>query len=304
MSNEKNGHNGRSGKRGPITGGAGAGLTLGSLFAGIGGFDLGFERAGWRTAWQVEINARNRAVLNDRFPDAELFEDVRYCGKRNLPWVDCITAGFPCQDISISGSSSGKENRKGLGGGRSGLFHEAVRIIGEIQPAWVVLENVPALLHSNDCADFEVVINCLAERGYLGFWRVLNARYFGVPQNRRRIFLVAGLGRYPSLEFLADAAPVEPIPCAFGEGAELRSADEWAGHTLQACNSGSRISMGSEVLVAEADGWGAMVGRERVSEIHGIPAGLDEGHLQAKFGAGNSVCPAVAEWIGRILAES
>jgi hypothetical protein len=158
----------------------------------IGGFDVGFENAGYRTAWQVELNPVNRAVLADRFPHAQQFEDVRQCGVHNLSPVDVITGGFPCQDISLAGRKP-----TGLRGERSGLFWEVIRILKETQPRWVVLENVVNLLAVNDSQDFETVIRALADCGYVGFWRVLNAQYFGVPQQRRRIFLVAGHRRMP-----------------------------------------------------------------------------------------------------------
>ena len=116
--------------------------TIGSLFAGIGGFDVGYENAGYRSAWQVEINPVNRAVLADRFPHARQFEDVRQCGAHNLSPVDVLTAGFPCQDISIAGARPSNQATRGLRGERSGLFWEVIRILKEIQPRWVVLENV------------------------------------------------------------------------------------------------------------------------------------------------------------------
>lgn len=170
---------------------------IGSLFAGIGGFDVGFENAGYRTAWQVELNPTNRAVLADRFPHATQFEDVRHCGAHNLIPVNVLTAGFPCQDISIAGSRPNNKDTRGLRGQRSGLFWEVIRILKETQPRWVVLENVVNLLAINDSQDFETVIGALAQCGYVGCWRVLNAQYFGVPQQRRRIFLVAGHRRMP-----------------------------------------------------------------------------------------------------------
>jgi DNA (cytosine-5)-methyltransferase 1 len=275
--------------------------TIGSLFAGIGGFDTGFERAGWRTAWQVEINPINRAVLANRFPHARQFEDVRACGAANLSAVDCITAGFPCQDISNAGNSTRQKTPRGLKGARSGLFHEVVRILREIQPTWVVLENVPQLLASNDCEDIEVVIRSLAQCGYVGFWRVFDAQYFGVPQRRRRIFLVAGLGRFPSMELLADAAPVEAIPTSTAAVEVPRREDAFAGSTLSARNSSCRIMLGCEVLVAEENGWSSMVERERVAALHGIPLGLDDPNLAEAFAAGNAVVPPVAEWIARRL---
>ena len=164
--------------------------TIGSLFAGIGGFDLGFEQAGFTTAWQVEIKPECRAVLADHFPHARQFADVR-TALPDLWRVDVICGGFPCQDVSTMG------RRAGLGGKRTGLFFDAMRIVSTLKPRWLVLENVPGLLSSNDGRDFETVIATLAECGYLGYWRMLDARYFGVPTKRRRIFMVAGLGVYP-----------------------------------------------------------------------------------------------------------
>ena len=277
--------------------------TLGSLFAGIGGFDLGFEQAGWRTVWQVEINPTNRLVLADRFPHARQFADVRECGRANLAPVACITAGFPCQDISVAGGRH-RGKRPGLRGERSGLFHEVVRIAREVQPAWLVLENVPALLHSNDSQDFETVVRSLADSGYLGFWRVFDARYFGVPQARRRLFMVAGFGRYPCLDFLADAAPVEGLPITGFAGTLDEAQGRWAGHTLTARNTASRISLGCEVLIAEADRWSSMAERSRVSEVYGIRRGLDACNLAEAFAAGNAVVPAIARWIAEKLLAS
>lgn len=195
--------------------------TIGSLFAGIGGFDLGFERAGWETRWQVEIDPFNQAVLADRFPKAKRFFDVRCVGKKNLESVDCIVGGFPCQDLSSMGK------RQGISGERSRLFYEAMRIVEELRPQWVVIENVTGLLTSSGGKDFERVLQAFAERGYVGLWRVLNARHFGVPQGRRRIFLVAGYRTRPPLELLADAATVDPIPSSFATERETRKADAW-----------------------------------------------------------------------------
>ncbi|OCR25308.1 cytosine methyltransferase [Pseudomonas syringae] len=273
--------------------------TIGSLFAGIGGFDVGFENAGYRSAWQVELNPVNRAVLADRFPHAQQFEDVRHCGAHNLSPVDVITGGFPCQDISLAG---GKPN--GLRGARSSLFWEVIRILKETQPRWVVLENVVNLLAVNDCQDFETVVRALADCGYVGFWRVLNAQYFGVPQQRRRVFLVAGYRQMPPMELLADAAPVDAIPPASGTVQWPRPADAWAANTLLANNSGSQIAMGCTTFVAEPNAWHQMVERQRAPEDDGLCLGLDAANLAEAFAAGNAVVPQVAEWIGRRLIEA
>lgn len=166
-------------------------LRLGSLFAGIGGFDLGFQRAGFQTAWAVELDKHAQAVLRLRFPEAALFSDVREVGAHNLGPVDVLTFGSPCQDLSIAGK------RAGLAGGRSGLFHEAARVIRELREAYggpsvAVWENVPGAFSSNGGHDFTAVVRAMAELGALDIgWRVLDSRHFGVAQRRKRILLVA-----------------------------------------------------------------------------------------------------------------
>lgn len=159
-------------------------LTVGSLFAGIGGFDLGFERSGFEVCWQAEQDGKAQSVLSARFPTARLYDDVRTIGAANLDPVDVICGGFPCQDVSVAGK------REGLGGERTGLFWQVVRIAREVQPRWMVLENVPGLLSSHGGRDFHTVLSALAELGFRRAYRILDSRYFGVAQRRRRVFIV------------------------------------------------------------------------------------------------------------------
>jgi len=163
-------------------------MKFGSLFTGVGGFDLGFERAGMECAWQVEVDKHCIEVLERHYPNVRRYEDVRKVGKENLESVDLICGGFPCQDLSVAGK------RAGLDGERSGLWFEFKRIIGELKPRWVVIENVPGLLSSSGGDDFAVILSGLAEFGYGVAWRVLDSQYFGVAQRRRRVFIVASLG--------------------------------------------------------------------------------------------------------------
>lgn len=159
-------------------------MTVGSLFAGIGGFDLGFERSGFEVRWQVEQDGKAQSVLSARFPTARLYNDVRTVGVENLEPVDVICGGFPCQDVSVAGK------REGLGGERTGLFWEAVRIIDELKPKYAVLENVPGLLSSRGGRDFHTVLSALADLGFRRAYRILDSRYFRVAQRRRRVFIV------------------------------------------------------------------------------------------------------------------
>ena len=177
-------------------------LTHGSLFAGIGGFDRGFELAGFRTIWQVEKEPFCIAVLKTHFPNVERYYDVLKCGHdkiHKLRAVDVLTAGFPCQDLSVAGK------RAGLEGSRSGLFWEVVRILGELRPTWFVLENVPGLFSSCEGRDFAVVLNALDELGYGVAWRVLNSQFFGVAQRRRRVFIVGCFGKPCPAEVLFES---------------------------------------------------------------------------------------------------
>lgn len=162
--------------------------TLGSLFAGIGGMDLGFERAGFETAWQVEIDPWCRRILARHFPKAERFADVRKCGSINLPPVDVIAGGFPCQDTSNIGK------RAGLDGDRSGLWRDFCRIIGELRPSFAVVENPPALLGRG----FGRVVGDLSTIGYDAEWQIVSAADVGAPHLRERIWVVA----YPMREGL------------------------------------------------------------------------------------------------------
>jgi DNA (cytosine-5)-methyltransferase 1 len=158
-------------------------ITFGSLFAGIGGFDLGFERAGMVCKWQVEINDYANRVLAKHWPHVHRERDIRTAGRHNLEPVDVICGGFPCQDISYAGQGAG------LDGERSGLFFEAVRVVRELRPRIVVLENVAALLTRG----LDRVLGTLAEIGYDAEWHCIPAAAVGAPHIRDRVFVIGTL---------------------------------------------------------------------------------------------------------------
>jgi len=165
-----------------------------SLFAGVGGFDLALERNGIDVVAAVEIDANARGVLKHKFPNTTLFNDVCEVTSEQLinagfkPSEGIIVGGFPCQDLSVAGK------RAGLDGARSGLFWEIVRLLRETKAQNFILENVPGLLSSNKGQDMAAVIGALDDIGYSLAWRVLDAQYFGVPQRRKRVFIVGCLG--------------------------------------------------------------------------------------------------------------
>lgn len=185
-------------------------MTFGSLFAGIGGFDLGWHRCGMRCLWQVEINEHCRTVLSNHFPDVPKIKDVRDV-MRSVKIVrpDWLCGGFPCQDLSVAGK------RAGLDGARSGLWFEFKRIIGELLPSGVCIENVPGLLSSAGGRDFAVIISGLVEMGYGVAWRILDAQWFGVTQRRRRVFIVGCRGsqrRAGEILFESESLPWDSPP--------------------------------------------------------------------------------------------
>ena len=165
-------------------------LTGVSLFAGVGGFDLAMQRQGVKVVASVEIDKKCQEVLAHRFPESKIFDDVTTVKGSDLiaagftPSTGIITGGFPCQDLSVAGK------RAGLAGERSGLFWEIARLVEETQTEYFVIENVPGLLTSNKGRDFGVVVGTMADLGYSLGWRVLDAQHFGVPQRRRRVFIV------------------------------------------------------------------------------------------------------------------
>jgi DNA (cytosine-5)-methyltransferase 1 len=163
-------------------------MRHGSLFTGIGGFDLAFENAEIETAWQVDKDKNCKVVLKKHFPKTRRYEDVKNVGKNTLSAVDIITGGFPCQDVSVAGK------RAGLAGKRSGLWFEFARIVDELKPEWVVIENVTGLLSSNEGRDMETIVRTLAGFGYGVCWRCFDSQYFGLAQRRKRVFIVGHLG--------------------------------------------------------------------------------------------------------------
>ena len=156
-------------------------LTVGSLFSGIGGFDLGLERAGMRVLWHCEQDEFCRRVLAEHWPDAHRYPDVRTLRGAQAAPVDVLCGGFPCQDVSAAG------HRAGILGERSGLWAEFARLIRELRPRYVLVENVPGLL-ARGMGD---VLGDLADSGYDAEWDGIPAAAIGAPHLRARLWLLA-----------------------------------------------------------------------------------------------------------------
>lgn len=240
-------------------------LTYGSLFAGIGGFDLGFDRAGMVCKWQCEIDERARRVLAKHWPEVPKHDDIRTF---HPPYVDVICGGFPCQDISNAGKRAGIAE-----GTRSGLWSEYVRIIREIRPRFVVVENVAALL----VRGMGRVLGDLAASGLDAEWRVLSACQFGGPHARERVFCVAYRDK-ERRKVWGDRVPYTP---RFRHWQATQDKCDWPDVELWIRSNFSYCDRPSDPSEFQ-----------RVAD--GIPGRVD------RVGAcGNAVVPQIAEWIGR-----
>ena len=239
-----------------------------SLFSGIGGFDLAFQNAGTQSVTVCEKDKHAQNVLRRHFPEAKMYDDVRSIGASNHEAVDLICGGFPCQDLSIAGK------RKGLAGERSGLWFEFARIIDELEPSWVVIENVPGLLSSNGGRDLAVILSWLGNRGYGWTYRVLDAQYFGVPQRRRRVFIVASFGSERAAEVLFER---ESSSGNFAQGGEAGQADPRT-FVINLANGGANQNNVKESQVSDTlDTWGtqAVAFSHKASTKRNMPIGID-----------------------------
>ena len=279
-------------------------IKIGSLFAGIGGFELGIERAipNSHTVWQVEQNTFCQSILAKHWPNAKIYDDVRTVGAHNLQPVDILLGGFPCQDISISGKQRGIEN-----GTRSGLWWQMHRIIMEIRPRIVIMENVSNILSVGGPA----VVGSLAQIGYGCEWSVISARHFGAPHLRKRWFCVA----YPNGLSGGQTMPAPIAKCSGRHTWETFRNGDIVSESTNA--NGARFKKQYEPIMLETSG-GSRCGNGENGGVHvrnywkteTYPprfCNVDDGISKrlAKLKAlGNAIVPACSEYIGkRVLAS-
>lgn len=249
-------------------------VTFGSLFAGIGGFDLGFERAGMVCKWQVEINEFSLKVLSRHWPRVNKYGDIKKLTGRELGHVRVICGGFPCQPVSYAGNRLAQDDERWL-------WPEFFRIVCGIRPEFVVVENVPGLLS----AGIDEVLGDLASGGYDAEWQSLSAQSFGAPHIRERVYLVA----YPNGK-----------RWTFFEKPNRKSDERQktiGGYAkAKRCEDRQLFDLAPRHCIAPV--WIPQPGVKRV--LDGIPAELDELRCTS---LGNAVMPDIAEWIGKRIME-
>lgn len=290
-------------------------MRVASFFSGIGGIDLGLEQAGMNVVFQCEILKFGQKILKRHWPNVPLAEDITKITGVDIPDVDVFAGGFPCQDLSLA--NQGK--RKGLEGARSGLFYKYAELIKEKKPRWVFIENVPGLLNSAQGGDFRVVLSTLDELGYGVAWRVLDAKFFGTPQRRRRTYIVASLGNLGAAEVLFERGtnPIINKPynrtrnfVATGNDESLPESNYFS---IQHAGIGRRASAGpqgkgyrndGETYTLDSRGSADAVCKTdapfRMRESTGVSKGMDGNRYRA---IGNAVCVPVIRWIGTRIVE-
>lgn len=292
------------------------GLRVASFFSGIGGFDLAFDRyAGCDVVFQCEIDDFCRKVLRKHWQTPVLKHDIATVQPHEIPTADIWCGGFPCQDVSLA--NQGK--RQGLEGVRSGLFNDFARLAAVGRPKWIVLENVPGLLNSGDGRDFKHVLQTLDDLGYFVAWRLLDAKFFGTPQRRRRVFIVASHQSDSAARVLFEYGT--PGEMAGTVKVQIRAASEFARSSFQETdlfviqhatigrkpeagpqakgyrNDGETYTLDSrgsaDVVCAPYDGFG-------VRGTSGLSPRLDARRLRA---LGNAVNVQVVSWIARRIVQ-
>ncbi|MDW5562589.1 MAG: DNA cytosine methyltransferase [Methanomassiliicoccus sp.] len=263
-----------------------AALTVGSLFSGIGGIDLGLERAGMKVSWQCEHDPKskkpfgeqfNQRILGQHWQGVELYGDVCEIDTDDLERVDIIAGGFPCQDISQAGKGVG------ISGPRSSLFFEAMRIVRDLRPRFVLLENVPALRYRG----LGHVLQELAFCGYDAEWDIVSAASVGALHRRDRMLIVAYPHGGGHLHGEPQEQPAEVWLQSFGE--PVPGGQDVSVFSYRPSDSHSYPKW--------ADLWGAEPGVCQVAD--GVPARVDQ--LRA---LGNAVVPQVAEFVGSLIVEA
>lgn len=288
-------------------------LRVAGLFAGIGGLELGLDRGGHTTEFLCEIDPSAREVLAQRFPHSELVDDVRSI--KRLPPVDLVTAGFPCQDLSLAGTQAGLE------GARSGLVNEVFRLIRPSPPEFVVLENVLYLVKRQRGALIKYVTDTLSEMGYRWAYRVVDTRGFGIPQRRQRVIILASLGDVDPAAVLFDAVATPTVDDRIVDvqpghhygfyWTEGKRAVGWAPDAVPTIKGGSGLGIPSPPAIFDVDA--DLTGTPTVADgerLQGFEAGwtdvkengnrLREGRRWTLIG--NAVSVPVSEWLGCALA--
>lgn len=285
-------------------------MMVAGLFAGIGGIELGLARSGHVTQLLCEIDDGALAVLDARFPEIPKHTDVATL-ERLPEGTQLVTAGFPCQDLSQAGKT------KGIRGARSGLVGEVFRLLHAQRVPWLLIENVPFMLQLAGGEALGVIVAALEDLGYHWAYRVVDSRAFGLPQRRRRVYMVASLHDDPRTVLYADDVGDRPDPpkagwrsaaCGFYWTEGLRGLG-WTHDAVPTLKGGSAIGIPSAPAIVMPDGRIGTPDIRDAERMQGFEPGWTEPVERLKKSGfrwklvGNAVSVDAAEWIGRRLRK-
>jgi len=294
-------------------------LTYGSGFSGIGGFDLGLERVGgFKRVWSCDNNKYANKIYTKHFGKENHHSgDIKRVNTEDIPHIDLFCAGFPCQAFSIAGKRKGFQDTRGT------LFYEICRIAEAKRPPLLLLENVKGLLNHDRGRTFTIILQSLDELGYWLEWQVLNSKYFGVPQNRERVFIVGHLRG-------GSTRPIFPLREAFENSVEAcrekQDCDDMISGTLTA-NYDSKFNDTYLAVIpgvsnsVDTSGWLRQMGRHEEEKhgltdyrirrltpiecerLQGFPDGWTEGisDIQRYKCLENAVTVNVIEFLGKLI---
>lgn len=289
-------------------------LKVAGLFAGIGGLELGLDRAGHSTELLCEVDPVAAAVLSKRFPGVPIAPDVRQV--KRLPDVDLVAAGFPCQDLSLAGTQAG------LRGARSGLVDEVFRLVRQRQPEFILLENVLYLVKRQRGALLRYITTRLEELGYRWAYRVVDSRGFGLPQRRQRVIILASCGSVDPSSILFSKAVEADIDDRIADIEESRTygfywtegkrAVGWAVDAVPTIKGGSGLGIPSPPAIF--DPLTGLTGTPTIRDgerLQGFASGwtdiiLDGERLRPGRRwtmVGNAVSVPLSKWLGKELAK-
>lgn len=285
-----------------------------SFFAGIGGFDLGLERAGMEVVFQCEIDSFAQQILKRHWPKVPLHGDITTLTPSVIPSADLWCAGWPCQDLSNANTE-----RKGLAGERSGLFYSFMDLASAAHPRWIVMENVPGLLSAEQGTALEAVIDRFEADGYVGGWFTCNISDAGLPHSRDRVFFIGSYRSERAYKFFVDGSELHR------DFAPRRKSRERTRPELQEGAFGN-----TPLVVQRRGGFGYTAATSISPTIRAQTGGHQGGHsdrpilcgqkldverVRAPYGVsnkldgrrgrviGNAVSPVIVEWIGRKILE-
>lgn len=282
-------------------------MNVVGLFAGIGGFEAGFANAGHVTTLLCDSSPEAQAVLRLRFPDADLVGDVGELA--SLPsGTDVLCAGFPCQNLSMAGDKTGIE------GVKSGVVEHVFRLAAKAKTPWIVIENVRFMLHLDGGRAMAHLVESLEAAGYCWAYRVVDTQFFGLPQRRRRVFIVASRVGDPASVLFADEEPSDvrsapdmttPIGFYWTEG---RSGVGLMRDCVPTLKAGSGIGIASPPAALLPNGRVVVPTIEEAERLQGFNPGWTEvdspGHARKRWRLiGNSVSVPVVEWVARRLSN-